>query len=116
MKKVIPFGGGIFVGLINGLLGAGGGMIAVPLLKHSGLDQNASHANSIAVILPLTVISAILYIYKGYVTISQALPFLPLGIAGSLFGTWLLPKIPNNMLQKIFGIFMLWAGIRMWMK
>lgn len=116
MKKAMPFVGGIVVGLINGLLGAGGGMIAVPLLKRSGLLQNDAHANSIAVILPLTVISAILYLYKGYVALSQALPFLPLGILGSFFGVWLLPKIPSNALQRIFGIFMIWAGIRMWMK
>ena len=116
MKKTVSFVGGVCVGLLNGLLGAGGGMIAVPLLKHSGLDQTSAHANSIAVILPLTVISAALYLYKGYVTLPQALPFLPLGILGSLFGAWLLPKIPNKALQRIFGIFMLWAGIRMWTK
>lgn len=31
--------GGLTVGILNGLLGAGGGMIAVPLLKSMGLSQ-----------------------------------------------------------------------------
>lgn len=116
MKNLLKTVGGVLIGFINGLLGAGGGMIAVPLLKKCGMNQTQAHANSIAVILPLTIISAALYLYKGYISLSAALPFLPFGVIGSLFGTWLLTKIPNKMLQRIFGIFMLWAGVRMWMK
>ena len=33
MKNVLKWIGSIGVGLINGLLGAGGGMLAVPLLE-----------------------------------------------------------------------------------
>lgn len=116
MKNAGKFGGGVLIGIINGLLGAGGGMIAVPLLKKSGMNQNEAHANSIALILPLTVISAALYLYKGYITIPQSLPFLPLGILGSIAGTYLLRKLSPLLLQRIFGIFMLWAGYRMWTK
>lgn len=116
MKNTAKFGGGVLIGVINGLLGAGGGTIAVPLLKKSGMNQNEAHANSIALIMPLTVMSAILYLYKGYVNVPEALPFLPLGIIGSFAGTYLLQKISPTLLQRIFGIFMLWAGFRMWTK
>ena len=33
MKKLFSRIGGVIVGFINGLLGAGGGMLAVPLLS-----------------------------------------------------------------------------------
>ena len=59
-KHIKPAAFGVAVGLVNGVFGAGGGMLAVPLLKKSGLDQKQSHANAVAVILPITVISAIL--------------------------------------------------------
>ena len=38
MKKIFSFLGGILTGIINVLLGAGGGVIAVFLLKKCSLD------------------------------------------------------------------------------
>ena len=51
-NKVINIGFGFFIGIINGLLGAGGGMLAVPALKKLGLSQKDAHRNALAVILP----------------------------------------------------------------
>ncbi|MEG0979773.1 MAG: sulfite exporter TauE/SafE family protein [Oscillospiraceae bacterium] len=116
IKKVINFAFGIIVGFINSLLGAGGGMIAVPLLKRSQLSQNEAHASAVAVILPLTVISAVLYLYKGYVDISDSLPFIVYGVFGSIVGAVVLKKVPSTLLKRIFGVFMIYAGIRMFFK
>lgn len=52
---------GAAVGTVNVLIGAGGGILAVPILKKSGLDQKEAQANAVAVILPLTAISLIIY-------------------------------------------------------
>ena len=35
---------GVAVGAVNGMFGAGGGMLAVPLLKRVGLTQREAHA------------------------------------------------------------------------
>ena len=43
-------GGG--VGFVNGLLGGGGGMVAVPALCGAGLGVASAHATAIAVVLP----------------------------------------------------------------
>lgn len=104
---------GASVGLINGIFGAGGGMLAVPILKRIGLDQKSAHTNAVAVILPITVISAILYIYKGYVALSDSFAYIPTGLVGSLMATFLLQKFSNRFLQKTFSIFMIYAGIRL---
>jgi uncharacterized membrane protein YfcA len=101
------------VGFINSFIGAGGGMIAVPILKRSGLCQNEAHASAVAVILPLTVISAVMYLHFDYVALPDIYPYMLLGIAGAVFGSLLLPKIPANLLKKIFGFFMMYAGVRM---
>lgn len=116
MKKYKNLGSGVFVGVINSLLGAGGGMIAVPILKHNGLSQNKAQASAIAVIFPLTVISSIIYILSDKVNLSSALPYLPGGVLGSLLGAFLLPKVPENILRKIFAVFMIWAGVRLFLK
>ena len=116
MKRAKQVAAGLLVGVINSLLGAGGGMIVVPLLKKYGLSQKQAHASAIAVILPLTLCSALLYLVMKRVTISQALPYLPAGVIGALIGSLLLPKMPEKLLKKIFAAFILWAGIRMLMR
>lgn len=113
MKKWLTAAGGFCAGIANGLLGAGGGMIVVPMLKKSGLSAVSSHATSVAVILPICVLSASLYLLRGSVTVGQALPYLPWMLLGSLVGAWLLPKLNRVLLRRIFGILMLWAAWRM---
>ena len=104
---------GVGVGIVNGVFGAGGGMLAVPLLKKSGLEQKAAHANAVAVILPITIISAILYLMKETVTLSDSFAFIPTGLLGSIIATVALQKFSNKLLQKIFAAFMIYAGIRL---
>ncbi len=112
-KTLIATAFGTVVGVVNGMLGAGGGMVAVPLLKKLGLDQKSAHANAVAVILPITVLSAVLYLIKGYVDISQSFSFIPTGILGSLLGTVIIKKISPVWLKRIFGGFMVYAGVRL---
>lgn len=104
---------GLGVGLINGVFGAGGGMLAVPLLKSEGLSQKSAHANAVAVILPITVLSAVLYLANGRVSVSDSLAFIPTGVLGSVIAAFALQKFSNRLLQKIFAVFMLYAGARL---
>lgn len=108
--------GGITIGFINGLLGAGGGMIAVPVLKMQGLSQKEAHANAIAIIIPITVLSAVLYLLKGYVTFKSAFIYMPTGLLGAIVGTFILNKISPELLKRIFGVLMVYAGIRLLLK
>ncbi len=107
---------GIFIGLVNGFLGAGGGNIAVPALKAGGLSEKEAHINAVAVILPMTVLSAALYLWRGSVTITDALPYIPSGLVGAIVGTYVIKKISNVWLGRIFGGFMIYSGIRMLLK
>ena len=116
MKKRNKYLTGFLIGLINSLIGACGGIITVAALKKDGMEQNEAHANAIAVILPLSIISAIFYIMNDYAQLRQALIFIPAGIAGAIAGGILLPKIPQKILRKIFAVFIIWAGVRMIIK
>lgn len=115
-ENLLTAGVGIAIGAVNGLLGAGGGMLAVPLLKKLGLSQKQAHANAIAVILPITVVSAILYLVKGYVNLNEAFIYMPTGLLGAGIGTVILKKISPVWLKKIFGCFMVYAGVRLLLK
>ena len=107
---------GLAIGIINGLLGAGGGMLAVPILKSQGFSQKQAHTNAIAIILPITLLSTTLYLLKGYVHFSEAFIYMPTGIIGALIGTYILHKISPTLLKKAFGGFMIYAGIRLLIK
>ncbi len=104
---------GAAVGTVNILIGAGGGILAVPILKKSGLDQKEAQANAVAVILPLTVISLIIYAKREYVNLTGSLWILPFAAAGALLGTLVFKKLSAKTLRKIFGLFMIWAGVRL---
>jgi len=115
-QNLLSLLGGIFVGVMNGMLGAGGGMLAVPMLKKFGLEQTNAHATAVAVIFPLSALSALAYLWLGHFELAGGLAYLLPGAAGALAGALLLAKIPGRWLRKIFACFMIWAGIRMLMR
>lgn len=112
-KKLLTVLMGTAIGFINGLLGAGGGMLAVPLLKKYGFSQKEAQQNAIAVILPITAVSAGIYLYKNYVNLSHSYSYLPTGFIGAIIATFLMKKFSNKWLKRIFAFFMLYAGIRL---
>lgn len=116
MKKRYKYILGFLIGLINSLIGACGGIITVAALKKDGMNQNEAHANAIAVILPLSIISSVFYALKGFADIKDTLIFIPGGLMGAILGGVLLPKIPQKTLRKVFAVFIVWAGVRMIIK
>ena len=81
---------GGLAGLVNGFFGGGGGSIFVPLLTClCHLEEKKAFATSVAVILPLCVLSALLYFLRGSLDLSLALPYLLGGaLGGWLGGRW----------------------------
>ena len=110
MKKLFYPVLAMLAGVVNGLLGAGGGMLIVPLLRKCGLDQRSTHATSVCIILPICTLSAAIYLFKGKVTIEDALPF---SVFGAIIGSLILSKINQKFLRKLFGGFMLWAAVQL---
>lgn len=115
-SKIVSYLSGILIGAVNGLFGAGGGIIAVPILRKSGLSPKQSHANAVAAILPISILSGILYIANGKVQFSDVSPYILWGLIGSVLGTFVLKKISVSWLKRIFGIFVIYAGIRLILK
>lgn len=113
MKKFKVGALGVPVGVINILLGAGGGILAVPILKKCGLNQKQAQANAVAVILPLTLVSFMLYAKGQYVHFAENAWILPLSALGAILGAAIFKKLSPRFLKKLFAVFMIWAGVRM---
>ena len=113
MKKLKFIVTGAAAGLLNGLFGAGGGMVVVPMLQRDGLPAERAHATSIAVILPLSIASSLLYLTRGYIDLAAAARFIPFGLLGAWLGTLLLPRIKTVWLHRIFGVVVLYSAVRL---
>lgn len=105
---------GLVVGAVNGLFGAGGGMLVVPILSYLyGLSAKKSHATAIMIILPLCMVSAVVYAIKGSYDYS-IFPATIVGVvAGGIAGALLLKKANNVALRYVFYFLMLLAGLKM---
>lgn len=113
MKNVKTAILGVVSGLANGLFGSGGGSIIVPGMQKLGIDQHKTHATAIAVILPLTIISTIVYLRTNRAPWEIIIWVSVGGTIGGFIGARLLNKISGNVLHKIFGAFMIIAAVRM---
>ena len=112
-KILLLLSGGI-IGFLNGFFGGGGGMICVPILqKVLSLDEKHSHATAIAVIFPLSLISAAVYVFNGAIS---SLPLLTVGLGvvlGGILGAYALKFLPPKALRLIFAIIMFLGGIKL---
>lgn len=111
MKYLAYGAAGLATGLLNGLFGSGGGIVAVSFLKKLGLPSKRAHATSVFIILALSAVSACLY--RSYIDFSQCLQYLPGGLAGAATGALVLRRIPDFWLRKAFAVFILYAAVRL---
>ena len=91
-------------------------MLAVPLLQKKGLDQRSAHATSVAVIFPLSAFSTYFYLTRQTISISDTIQYIPAGAVGAVIGAMLLRRIPQKILRQIFGVFVIWAAVRLLLK
>ena len=104
---------GFCAGAVNGLFGAGGGMVLVPLLSAmTELDEQEVFPSSIAIILPLCLVSLGVTALHHGLDVSASLPWLLGGGLGAIpAGLWG-RKIPVKWLHRALGLLILWGGFR----
>lgn len=105
---------GLIAGVVNGLLGSGGGTILVPFMQKSlKVEQHKSHATTVAVIAPLCLVSAFFYMGNQAVEWGVLLAVSAGGVVGGLLGAKLLNKISGRWLHVLFGALMIASAVRM---
>ena len=115
-EKWKKFAIGTVTGFANGLFGSGGGTIVVPAMERFlDVEEHKAHATAIAVILPLSILSLAIYLWKtglGKVW-DIALWASAGGLVGGVVGAKLLSRVSGIWLHRIFGGFMIAAAVRL---
>ncbi len=105
---------GSLIGFINGFFGGGGGMIVVPVLtKFFKYEEKKAHATSIAIILPISLISSFIYLSKENIQWGKISAVAAGVTLGGAIGAILLKKVNNKIIEYLFEGVMFAVGIKM---
>ncbi len=115
MKRSIPgiTVAGFCAGAVNGLFGAAGGMVLVPLLTLlTDLEENEIFPSSISIILPICLVSLAYTAFTTGIDYRYVFPYLIGSALGGIgAGIWG-KKIPTIWLHRGLGIMIIWGGLR----
>ena len=115
MSLLLYVGLGLLAGICSGFLGIGGGTIIIPVLVYVfGLTQHQAQGTTLALMVPpIGLLAALKYYYQGNVNIQIAI-FVCLGFfIGGLLGACLVTSVPDPILKKVFGIFLIGVATKM---
>lgn len=104
---------GIVAGIISGLFASGGGLILVPIYTYFiGLNEKQSRATSLFCVLPMVVMTAIVYSKNDFMDWQIGIKCAIGGVIGGLIGSKLLNIIPTKYLKISFILFLFYAGFK----
>lgn len=104
---------GIGAGAVNGLFGAGGGMVLVPLLTGiAKVDDDTVFPCSVFIILPICIVSLSFSLMKTSFDWGNGFPYLIGSALGGLLAGIFGKRIPTLWLHRFLGILILWGGYR----
>ena len=108
-------GAGLLAGFANGLLGAGGGIIAVFAFSHflqgASVERRDLYANALCVMLPISAVSCVRYALAGHLVTDGFGVYVIPAVVGGLFGGLLLGRLGASTLKKLFALLVIWSGV-----
>ena len=106
---------GFLAGVVNGLLGAGGGILTVYALsyalKKDSTDKRDIYANALCVMLPVSAVSCIRYASAGALLTDGFWKYALPAILGGIAGGFLLSRLKASFTKKLFASLVIWSGI-----
>lgn len=106
---------GLMAGIFGGIFGVGGAIIMIPALVYFlNVDQHTAQGTSLAVMLPpIGLFAAYNYYKAGQVNVWYAVIIAVTFMIGGYLGSKLALNLPENLMKKIFAIFLVLTALRM---
>lgn len=101
-------------GLINGIVGVGGGIVLVWIFSRV-IKTNAKDAfvQSLLTMIPMSLVSCAVYLRAGELSLAAAWPYLIPAALGGALGAWITDRLNPKILKIIFGLLVVYSGLRM---
>ncbi len=111
---VIALAVGLIAGVLSGMLGIGGGTIAIPgLVLLLGVEQHTAQGVALSAMLLTALVGAVVHYRQENVNLSMAVWIAPGAVAFSLLGAWAAGMVTAEWLTRVFAIALLVIGCRM---
>ena len=102
---------GFLSGIIGGM-GMGGGTLLIPILTiFLNFQQKNAQAINLLAFIPMSLGSLIIHMKNKLVDFKVGIPIIITGIVFSILGSCLASILNNQLLQKIYAIFLLIVGV-----
>lgn len=99
---------GLFIGVISGLFGIGGGIILIPvLLIFYNLNQKEAAATTMYLVFISSIVTVSSYYLRGFTDIHYAFYMIPGALIGSRIGTYFNKTASNKSISIIFNLILL---------
>jgi hypothetical protein len=110
--------GGLFVGILSGMFGIGGGVVLVPLLHYAvKQDMYSAVGTSLLIIVPTALVGALTHKSLGSLINNKAVLIIALtAIIGGLLGSYFSHVISENYLRKSFSLLLIVIAVKMFFK
>jgi uncharacterized protein len=107
-------GVGAVAGLLSGLLGVGGGLVMVPgLVLAAAMGQHRAHATSLAAIVPIALVGAVVFGGANSVDLPAAAILAAGSLLGVQAGTRAMNRLSPERLALVFAGFVLLIALAM---
>lgn len=106
---------GVGVGIFSGLIGVGGGVIAIPLLVYLfQMDQKTAQGTSLIMLLGPSGIFAVMEYYRAGNVHWRIGVVMALGVLlGAYFGGAWAQQLSNLVLRRVFAVVMMGVAVKM---
>ena len=106
---------GLCAGVLSGMVGVGGGLIIVPaLVFFLGMSQHSAQGTSLGLLLLPAGILAVMNYYRAGNIDLKVVGLLAVGfLAGGYFGSKWSLALPQDIVRKIFAIFLFYTAFKM---
>jgi uncharacterized membrane protein YfcA len=111
---VFAIGGGVLAGFLSGTIGSGGGLLFVPIMTVGfRMAQPIAQGTSLAAVVPTAIVGGITHIRQGNVIKDAAIWMGAGGVGGAVIGSLVAVEVPEQILARGFGLFLLFSAYRM---
>jgi uncharacterized membrane protein YfcA len=105
---------GAVAGTMSGMFGVGGGILMVPaMVLLLGFDQHRAHATSLAAIVPIAAVGAVVFGRADSVNLLAALVLATGSLLGVQAGARLMNQLSDARLSFAFGAFLVLLALAM---